>query len=136
MAQHHHHHPTSKKSISLTPTSFLFVSLLCFASLLLAFSLFKSSQNLHYQPLSHPSCDLSDGNWVYDPTVRSTRYDHTCKEIFKGWNCILNNKSNALEISKWKWKPRDCDLPTFDAQKFLERFRDTSIGTLFHFYCI
>lgn len=40
----------------------------------------------------------------------------------------MNNKSNALEISKWRWKPKSCDLPPFDAQRFLERFRDTSIG--------
>ncbi|XP_021764967.1 protein trichome birefringence-like 13 [Chenopodium quinoa] len=134
MAQNHHYNPTSKKPstpFSLTLTSFLFLSLLCFASLLLAFSLFPfsslSSQTPQFHPSSEP-CDFTDGNWAYDPTVRSVRYDHTCKEIFKGWNCILNNKSNAFEISKWRWKPRNCHLPPFDARRFLELFRDTSIG--------
>ncbi|XP_010671568.2 protein trichome birefringence-like 13 isoform X2 [Beta vulgaris subsp. vulgaris] len=141
MAQHHYN-PTTKKptsTISLSLTSFLFISLLCSISLLLAFSLFKSSiisppsQNLQFQlnPTTSEHCDFTDGNWVYDTTIEigsSTRYDHTCKEIFKGWNCYLNNKSNALEISKWKWKPRNCDLPNFDARRFLHRFRDTSIG--------
>ncbi|KAL2922145.1 Protein trichome birefringence-like 13 [Bienertia sinuspersici] len=140
MAQHHYN-STSKKPInamSVSLTSFLFLSLLCFASLLLAFSLFKSSiplttspsQELHFgaKKESLKSCDFTDGKWVYDPNARSTRYDHTCKEIFKGWNCILNNKTNALEISKWKWKPKRCDLPPFDAHTFLEQFRDTSIG--------
>ncbi|KAK9001557.1 hypothetical protein V6N11_083338 [Hibiscus sabdariffa] len=28
--------------------------------------------------------------------------------IFKGWNCIMNNKSNSGEIIKWRWKPREC----------------------------
>ncbi|CAO2838706.1 unnamed protein product [Amaranthus hypochondriacus] len=140
MAQHHYN-PTTKKPtnpLSLSLTSFLFLSLLCFISLLLAFSLFKSSipftsssfQDLHFvskNPSSN-SCDFTDGNWIFDPTIRSTPYDHTCKEIFKGWNCILNNKSNALDISKWKWKPKTCDLPQFDALRFLQRFRDNSIG--------
>lgn len=72
-------------------------------------------------------CDYSDGEWIYDPTtVRS--YDHTCKEIYKGWNCIGSHKSNALEIVKWRWKPRQCDLPQFDPLRFLKSFRDTNIG--------
>ncbi|KAJ7946837.1 Protein trichome birefringence-like [Quillaja saponaria] len=73
-------------------------------------------------------CDYSDGNWIYDPNVKSERYDDSCKEIFKGWNCISGNKSNALELIKWRWKPRRCDLPSFDPIKFLEKYRDTNIG--------
>lgn len=41
---------------------------------------------------------------------------------------MLNNKANAMEISKWRWKPKQCDLPVFDPVRFLERHRDTSIG--------
>lgn len=73
-------------------------------------------------------CDYSDGMWIYDPSVRSAPYDHTCKEIFKGWNCIASNKSNGLDIIKWRWKPKGCDLPRFDPVRFLERFRNTNVG--------
>uniref|UniRef100_A0A7C9B2J4 Uncharacterized protein n=1 Tax=Opuntia streptacantha TaxID=393608 RepID=A0A7C9B2J4_OPUST len=135
MAQPHH---TSKKPttpLSLSLTSFLFLSFLCFASLFLAFCLFKSSltsspqENIQFESKkSSEPCDFTHGNWVFDPSPRSIRYDHTCKEIFKGWNCILNNKTNALQISQWKWRPNNCDLPPFDPVRFLERFRDTSIG--------
>ncbi|KAK8561164.1 hypothetical protein V6N12_048238 [Hibiscus sabdariffa] len=75
-------------------------------------------------------CDYSDGSWVYDPDARFDRYDSSCKEIFKGWNCILNNKSNGGEIVKWRWKPRgSCHLPPFDPIKFLHTYKDTNIGT-------
>ncbi|KAH1038896.1 hypothetical protein J1N35_040639 [Gossypium stocksii] len=46
------------------------------------------------------SCDYSDGSWVYDPNAGFDRYNSCCKEIFKGWNCILNNKFNGKDISK------------------------------------
>ncbi|CAN6450706.1 unnamed protein product [Victoria cruziana] len=73
------------------------------------------------------SCDYSRGRWVYDPQAEPL-YDHTCKEIFRGWNCIANNKSNALELTKWRWQPYDCDLPRLDPFNFLDRFRNTNIG--------
>ncbi|KAK6254057.1 hypothetical protein QUC31_015777 [Theobroma cacao] len=74
------------------------------------------------------SCDYSDGSWIYDPDARFDRYDSSCKEIFKGWNCIMNNKSNGRDIFKWRWQPRNCDLPPFDPLKFLHTYRDTNIG--------
>ncbi|KAF3785424.1 trichome birefringence-like 13 protein [Nymphaea thermarum] len=72
-------------------------------------------------------CDYSQGQWVYDPQAEPL-YDHTCKEIFKGWNCIANNKPNALDLTKWRWQPYGCDLPRLDPLHFLERFRNTNIG--------
>ncbi|THG19852.1 hypothetical protein TEA_020948 [Camellia sinensis var. sinensis] len=150
MAARDHHHYHSKKntppSSSSSYTSLLFLSLLCLASLFLVFSLFKTSSKASLSPQHHrniefnPSetnnqvssdrrlCDYSDGKWIYDPTVRSARYDHSCKEIFKGWNCIASNKSNALDIVNWRWKPNHCDLPQFDPLRFLQRYRDTNIG--------
>ncbi|OVA07266.1 PMR5 N-terminal domain [Macleaya cordata] len=69
-----------------------------------------------------------EGSWIYDPTARSKRYDNTCKEIFKGWNCISSNKSNALDIIKWRWQPNNCNLPPFDPILFLKRFSNMNIG--------
>ncbi|KAL7199575.1 hypothetical protein ACSBR2_021797 [Camellia fascicularis] len=151
MAARDHHHYRSKKntpppsSSSSSYTSFLFLSLLCLASLFLVFSLFKTSSKASLSPQHHRNfefnpyetnnqvssdrlCNYSDGKWIYDPTVRSARYDHSCKEIFKGWNCIASNKSNALDIVNWRWKPNHCYLPQFDPLRFLQRYRDTNIG--------
>ncbi|WOH04840.1 hypothetical protein DCAR_0624252 [Daucus carota subsp. sativus] len=117
---------------SSSRTSILLLSLLCTASLYLAFSLFKSpslSPTFHSLSDNRTPCNYSEGKWIYDPTVRSPpRYDSTCKEIFKGWNCIASNKSNAFEIIKWRWKPNECDLPQFDPVAFLRLYRNTNIG--------
>ncbi|KAE8711707.1 Protein trichome birefringence-like 13 [Hibiscus syriacus] len=125
-------------------------SLLCFVSIFLLLSIFRKAsisssatqpKFIQFRPIdpiatprSDPTaagdsyCDYSDGSWVYDPDARFDRYDSSCKEIFKGWNCILNNKSNGGDIVKWQWKPRDCHLPPFDPIKFLHTYRDTNIG--------
>lgn len=139
---------TPAKKLSLFPL----VSLLCFISIffVLSFSRNASVPSLLlnrpreiFRPKSDShvagsdlnedpagSCDLSDGSWIYDPVTGSQRYDGSCKEIFKGWNCVLNNKSNALEIAKWRWKPKGCRLPPLDPLKFLQTYRDISIGIL------
>nr|XP_048336560.1 protein trichome birefringence-like 13 [Ziziphus jujuba var. spinosa]XP_048336561.1 protein trichome birefringence-like 13 [Ziziphus jujuba var. spinosa] len=137
------HHNQMKKKVPLFPL----LSLPCFVSIFFLLSLIRKtsvpSQSPRHQqqsfqfhdidgsdPGTHPSgpCDYSDGSWVYDPNARPSRYDNTCKEIFKGWNCISSNKSNARDLIKWRWKPTLCDLPPFDAASFLQKFRDTSIG--------
>nr|XP_048336554.1 protein trichome birefringence-like 13 isoform X1 [Ziziphus jujuba var. spinosa] len=137
------HHNQMKKKVPLFPL----LSLLCFISIFFLLSLIRKisvpSQSPRHQqqsfqfhdidgsdPGTHPSgpCDYSDGSWVYDPNARPWRYDNTCKEIFKGWNCISSNKSNARDLIKWRWKPTLCDLPPFDAASFLQKYRDTSIG--------
>ncbi|PWZ39183.1 Protein trichome birefringence-like 13 [Zea mays] len=77
------------------------------------------------------ACDYSAGEWVRDPLASSSlRYDHTCKEIFKGWNCIANGKPNARDLLSWRWRPvgPGCELPRLDPRRFLEHLRDTSIG--------
>ncbi|XP_066400018.1 protein trichome birefringence-like 13 [Miscanthus floridulus] len=78
------------------------------------------------------ACDYSAGEWVRDPVAGSSlRYDHACKEIFKGWNCIANGKANARDLLRWRWRPAggpECELPRLDPRRFLERHGDTSIG--------
>ncbi|GMH29716.1 hypothetical protein Nepgr_031559 [Nepenthes gracilis] len=127
--QHH-----SKNHIPRSPSSILFLSFLCIASFL-TFCLLKPSLKTFPPPKnillvakrSSELCNYSDGLWIYD-SVASARYSHTCREIFKGWNCMLSNKSNGVEITKWRWRPKQCDLLPFDPVRFLERHRDTSIG--------
>lgn len=128
---HHTKRTHSLSTAASSRTSLLLLSLLCTASLYLAFSLFKSPSlsTTHSLSQNQPPCDYSIGKWIYDPNVRSpVRYDNTCKEIYKGWNCIASNKSNAIEIVKWRWKPKGCDLPQFDPIAFLRLYRNINIG--------
>lgn len=138
-------HPKRQHISFWCSTSFLTLSLLCLASLVLIFSISRTShtnvppllqneKNGFESPRSErkragSSCNYSEGTWIYDPTVRS-RYSNTCKEIFKGWNCISNGKTNARDLTLWRWQPNACDLPPFDPLQFLQRFRDKSIGEI------
>ncbi|XP_074291597.1 protein trichome birefringence-like 13 [Silene latifolia] len=129
LRHNNHHSTTAKKPHKLTLTQLLFISVLISATLLLTFSLYKPSNPPKPTKIASQPCDLTDGRWVFDQTAHnSPRYDHTCKEIYKGWNCMLNNKSNSFDIVNWKWVPKSCNLLEFDPLDFLQRFRDTSIG--------
>ncbi|KAL9240503.1 hypothetical protein vseg_014713 [Gypsophila vaccaria] len=119
-----------QRSSSSTTKSVLVITLLSFTTLFFIFSSFKPRHHEVSQDESEP-CDVTgDGEWVLHPTAdTSPRYDHTCKEIFKGWNCVLGNKSNAFDIDTWRWVPKHCPLlPRFHPLLFLSRFRDTSFG--------
>ncbi|XP_016442990.1 protein trichome birefringence-like 13 [Nicotiana tabacum] len=118
-------------SSSFLSPSCLFLSLLSLTSLFLAFSLFNtSSQSTPSKSklLYSNSCNFTHGQWIYEPSIKSPRYDDSCKEIYKGWSCIGSKKSNALDIVKWRWKPYQCDFPQFDPLSFLHRFKNTNIG--------
>lgn len=136
--------PSSSSSSFFSPSS-LFLYIICFAALFLSISLFRTSpssaqhsRSTNREASFSPSCNVSDGRWIYDRSIKSPRYDNSCKEIYKGWNCIGSSKSNALDIVKWRWKPYGCDLPQFDALRFLDRFRNTNIGTflIFELVCL
>ncbi|MCO5601687.1 hypothetical protein L7F22_055810 [Adiantum nelumboides] len=75
----------------------------------------------------NPTCNLSQGKWVRD-RHRKPVYDESCRDIFKGWNCLRNNKSNARDILTWRWQPLHCDLPQMNATLFMEYFKNKRIG--------
>ncbi|WVZ24373.1 hypothetical protein V8G54_002917 [Vigna mungo] len=124
-----------KKKVPLLPL----LSLLCFTSIFLLLSQFRTTSSpsiTHSLPTFHKrtqaSCNFSDGKWITHPP-RIPTYDHTCKEIFKGWNCLSANKSNAPLLPTWRWQPRHCDLPQFHPLNFLRTHTHTAIGTPSHF---
>ncbi|XP_078151150.1 TRICHOME BIREFRINGENCE-LIKE 13 [Carex rostrata] len=78
-------------------------------------------------PRSAP-CNYSEGKWIRNPDPIKPRYDQSCKEIYKGWNCIANAKSNGQDLLRWRWQPSGCELPLADPVSFLERYRNTNIG--------
>ncbi|XP_054777835.1 protein trichome birefringence-like 10 [Prosopis cineraria] len=68
------------------------------------------------------SCDLFDGNWVWDesyPLYNST----VCSFMDQGFRCNENGRPDSI-YTKWRWRPKECKLPRFDAGKMLEMFRN------------
>ncbi|XP_064971757.1 protein trichome birefringence-like 13 [Musa acuminata AAA Group] len=131
--------PTTRKPLSTSSSFSCFVPFLCLVFLLLLalfFSAARPSVVSRYDDLlGEPTrdknrwpCNYSDGAWVLDPDPVALRYDHTCKEIFKGWNCIASGKHNGRDLLRWRWQPSRCGLPRLEPLRFLRRFRNTNIG--------
>ncbi|KAF7089332.1 hypothetical protein CFC21_092332 [Triticum aestivum] len=73
------------------------------------------------------ACDLTRGQWV--PDDEPPYYTNlTCSFIDDLQNCMKFGKPGLDLIMRWRWKPHDCDLPRFDAGRFLEAMRGKSMA--------
>ncbi|VVB15655.1 unnamed protein product [Arabis nemorensis] len=71
-------------------------------------------------------CDLYHGSWVYDP--RGPLYtNNSCPLLTQMQNCQGNGRPDK-GYENWRWKPSQCDLPRFDAKKFLELMRGKTLA--------
>ncbi|KAJ7954936.1 Trichome birefringence-like family [Quillaja saponaria] len=67
-------------------------------------------------------CDVFDGNWVWDenhPLYESK----DCRSLDEGFRCSENGRPD-LFYTKWRWQPKDCNLPRFNATLMLEKLRN------------
>ncbi|XP_050366169.1 protein trichome birefringence-like 10 [Argentina anserina] len=70
-------------------------------------------------------CDVFDGNWVWDenyPLYQS----QNCSFLDGGFRCSENGRPDSF-YTKWRWQPKDCNLPRFDAGMMLEKLRNRRI---------
>lgn len=67
-------------------------------------------------------CDLFDGFWVWDATYPLYQSED-CKLLDEGFRCTENGRPDNF-YTKWRWQPRNCNLPRFDATTMLERLRN------------
>ncbi|XP_015573473.1 protein trichome birefringence-like 10 isoform X2 [Ricinus communis] len=67
-------------------------------------------------------CDVFDGEWVWDdnyPLYQSK----DCSFLDEGFRCTENGRPD-LFYTKWRWQPKFCNLPRFDAKLMLEKLRN------------
>ncbi|XP_020691862.1 protein trichome birefringence-like 36 [Dendrobium catenatum] len=116
----------------LTPLLFLLTFCLCF-NLSLSFhdgeppvkrsgGGEKEDEVTKFQSLERPSrdCDLTMGEWVFDASY--PLYEGSCPFLSSQLSCRRNGRPDS-DYEKWRWKPRRCSLPRFNALDFLERIR-------------
>ncbi|CAI0462607.1 unnamed protein product [Linum tenue] len=73
--------------------------------------------------------DYGDGEWVRD--VRKNQddvgsYGENCPFLDPGFRCRWNGRDD-VDYLNWRWQPRRCNLPRFNATDFLERARNGRI---------
>ncbi|CAM0881918.1 unnamed protein product [Alopecurus aequalis] len=103
----------------------LFAPATVFLSALIILSCFTSVPYLSYSGRPKyrsyfsriPKCDIFQGEWV--PDDAAPRYtNETCSHIQDHQNCMKYGRPD-LEFLRWRWQPSRCNLPRFDADRFL-----------------
>ncbi|KAJ1297456.1 hypothetical protein BS78_01G377700 [Paspalum vaginatum] len=80
------------------------------------------ASKMEFKQSSAVQCYISDGNWVFDesyPLYTSS----SCPFIDEGFSCEANGRMDRSYM-KWRWQPKHCDIPRFDARKMLEMLQD------------
>ncbi|XP_062206366.1 protein trichome birefringence-like 38 [Phragmites australis] len=71
------------------------------------------------------SCNLFQGSWVYDDTL--PMYDTAgCPFVEPEFDCQKYGRPDKLYL-KYRWRPTSCELPRFNGQDFLSRWRGKKI---------
>ncbi|KAK8490834.1 hypothetical protein V6N11_066507 [Hibiscus sabdariffa] len=70
-------------------------------------------------------CDIFDGSWIIDddyPLYNAS----DCPFVEQGFDCLENGRKDK-DYLKWRWKPKNCDIPRFNVHNVLEMLRDKRI---------
>lgn len=71
------------------------------------------------------SCNIFDGIWVPDdsyPLYNATE----CPFVEQGFNCLGNGRRDK-DYLRWRWKPKNCDIPRFTVKRILEMLRSKRV---------
>ncbi|KAK6926345.1 PC-Esterase [Dillenia turbinata] len=71
-------------------------------------------------------CDLYHGKWFFDSSG-PLYTNNSCPILTQMQNCQGNGRPDK-DYENWRWKPSLCELPRFDAKKFLELMRGKTLA--------
>ena len=70
-----------------------------------------SSAPVQFLSQDGDKCDIFDGNWVWDETY-PLYHSVNCSFLDQGFRCSENGRPDTF-YTKWRWQPKDCNLPRF-----------------------
>ncbi|KAL0449805.1 UNVERIFIED_CONTAM: protein trichome berefringence-like 7 [Sesamum latifolium] len=70
-------------------------------------------------------CDVFDGNWVLDDSYPLYNASE-CPFVEQGFNCLANGRMDD-DYLKWRWRPKNCDIPKVNVQRALEALRNKRV---------
>ncbi|KAL8235215.1 hypothetical protein R6Q59_021315 [Mikania micrantha] len=82
-------------------------------------------KRLDFLRVDRDGCDVFDGDWLWDE--RYPLYESKdCRFLDEGFRCSENGRRDLL-YTKWRWQPKDCNLPRFDGKRMLEKLKDKRV---------
>ncbi|KAG8663307.1 protein ALTERED XYLOGLUCAN 4 [Manihot esculenta] len=135
-SKHHHSYPSLTRRL-LPWTFYVIIPLLFFRlyiyprllphsnPILISSSPFSLSPYTSGDAETTP-CDYTNGDWVHDnrgPLYNAT----TCGTIKEGQNCIVHGRPD-MGYLYWRWQPKQCKLPRFDSNTFLQLLRNKHLA--------
>lgn len=70
-------------------------------------------------------CNVFKGRWIPDETYPLYNASE-CPFLERGFNCLANGRRDR-SYTKWKWKPKNCDIPRLNVPEILEMLRGKRI---------
>ncbi|KAL4590262.1 hypothetical protein LXL04_003188 [Taraxacum kok-saghyz] len=84
-----------------------------------------SRKRVDFLSVDGDGCDVFEGDWLWDekyPLYESK----DCRFLDEGFRCSENGRPDFL-FTKWRWQPKDCNLPRFNGTRMLESMRNKRI---------
>ncbi|CAO2820125.1 unnamed protein product [Amaranthus hypochondriacus] len=67
-------------------------------------------------------CDVSDGKWVFNRSIKPLYSDRSCPYLDKQVSCVKNGRPDS-NYRYWHWQPDECSLRRFNPERALKRLK-------------